>query len=193
MKSPGTNTRRKANERALEIMISLGRRAPAPTDLVGHLLACHGRIREFVALAAKAGATGGRDVEVVEACLAVERYFERALPLHVEDEEQSLLPRLKGRAAEVDEALHTMREQHRVHGPLLDELLVASRSVRASPGDPPRRERLRVAAVQLAAEFEPHLALEERIIFPAIGLLGAEAEAQIRGEQRARREVLLNR
>jgi len=170
-------------------MITLGRRPPAPTDLVGHLLACHGRIREFVALAARAGSTGGRDAEVVEACVAVERYFERALPLHVQDEEQSILPRLHGRGAEVDESLRTMEAQHRVHGPLVDELLVASRAVRGAPGEPPRRERLRLAAVQLAAEFEPHLALEERIIFPAIGLLGAEIEAQIRSEQRARREV----
>jgi hypothetical protein len=72
-------------------------------------------------------------------------------------------------------------------------LLVASRSVRGAPGEPPGRDRLRVAAVQLAAEFDPHLALEERIIFPAVGRLEAGVQAQIRGEQRARREGLLSR
>lgn len=171
-------------------MITLGRRAPAPTDLVGHLLACHERIRKFVALAATAGSTDGRDAEVVEACSVVERYFERALPLHVEDEEQSVLPRLRGRRVEVDQALRTMEAQHRVHAPLIEELLVASRSVRRSPGEAAGRERLRVAAAQLAAEFEPHLTIEERIIFPAISLLGPEAQAQIRDEQRARRDAV---
>jgi iron-sulfur cluster repair protein YtfE (RIC family) len=144
-------------------MITLGRRTPAPNDLVGHLFACHERIRKFVALAATAGSTDGRDREVVEACAAVERYFERALPLHVEDEERSILPRLRGRRVEVDEALRTMEAQHRVHVPL----------------------------IELAAEFEPHLTIEESIIFPAISLLGAEAQTQIRGEQRTRRDAIL--
>lgn len=171
-------------------MITIGRRAPGPADLLGHLLACHERIRNFVALAVKAGSTAGRDEEVIEACAAVERYFERALPLHVQDEEQSILPRLQGRRIEVDTALRTMEDQHRAQGPLIDDLLAASRSVRRSPGGAAGRERLRVAAVQLAAEFEPHLAIEERIIFPAISLLGAEAQAQIRDEQRARRDAV---
>lgn len=170
-------------------MITLGRRPPAPTDLVGHLLACHGRIRQFVDLAAKAGSTSGRDAEIVEACAAVERYFERALPLHVQDEEQSLLPRLRGRGPDIDEALRIMESQHRVQEPLVEALLVASRSVRQSPGEAAARARLLGVAVQLAAEFEPHLAIEERVIFPAVGLLGADVQAQLRHEQRARREA----
>jgi iron-sulfur cluster repair protein YtfE (RIC family) len=171
-------------------MITIGRRAPVPADLVGHLLACHERIRKFVAVAAKAASAAGRDQEVVEACAAVERYFERALPLHVEDEERSILPQLQGRRIDVDQALRTMEDQHRAHGPLVIELLAASRSVRQSPADPAGRERLRAVAVQLSAEFEPHLAVEERIIFPAVSLLDAEVQAQIRNEQRARRDAV---
>jgi iron-sulfur cluster repair protein YtfE (RIC family) len=168
-------------------MITLGHRAPAADDLVGHLLACHGRIRSFVALAARAGETAGAEPEVVEACAAVERYFEVALPLHIEDEEQSILPRLRGGRSEVDEALSTMEDQHRAHGPLIEEMLAASRSVRRLPGDPAARERLRLAAVHLGAEFETHLTIEERVLFPAVKLLSPEAQALIRTEQRARR------
>lgn len=170
-------------------MIPIGRRVPAASDLVGHLLECHERIRRFVTLATKVGGGDGGDGEVADACAAVERYFERALPLHIEDEELSILPRLRGKRADVDDALRTMEAQHQAHGPLIDEMLAASRSVRESPPDAPRRERLRLAAVALAAEFAPHLELEERVVFPAVrGVLDAEAHAQIRAEQRARRE-----
>jgi len=67
-------------------------------------------------------------------------------------------------------------------------LLAASRSVRQTPRDAGRHERLRLAAARLAGEFEPRLELEERVVFPAIrSLLGPDAHARIRGEQRARR------
>jgi iron-sulfur cluster repair protein YtfE (RIC family) len=169
-------------------MITIGQRAPDAGDLVGHLLACHERIRRFVALAAKAGEAAAAPAEIGEACAAVERYFERALPLHVEDEERSIVPRLIGRRDDVDEALRTMETQHRAHDALIAELLVASRSLRASPADRTARERLRGAAVRLAADLEPHLELEERIVFPALRtLLRPEQLAEIRQEQRARR------
>ena len=169
-------------------MIKIGQRAPAPSDLTGHLLACHERIRKFVALAAQAGGAAAGDAEVTEACIAVERYFERALPYHIEDEEKSIVPRLLGKRADVDEALRAMEAQHRAHASLIEELLAASRSLRQAPGSAATRERLRLAAVRLAADFEPHLELEERVVIPAVrSLLGAEEQAQIRREQAARR------
>ncbi len=170
-------------------MIAIGRRAPEPADLVAHLLECHGRIRKFVELAAKVAGAAASDLEIAEACAAVERYFERALPHHIEDEELSVVPRLRGLRADIDEALRTMEAQHEVHRPLVDELLAASGSVRQAPRHTAHRERLRVAAARLAVEFEPHLELEERVVFPAIrDFLGADVQAQIRSEQRARRE-----
>lgn len=170
-------------------MITIGHRPPASDDLVGHLLECHGRIRRFVALARTAGAASEGSDEIVEACAAVERYFERALPLHVEDEERSILPRLRGKRADVDEALGVMEAQHQAHQPLLEEMLAASRSLRERPGDSARRDRLRVAAERLSAEFAPHLELEESVVFPAIrSLLGPAVHAEIRAEQRQRRQ-----
>ena len=169
-------------------MITLGQRAPAPSDLIGHLLACHDRIRRFVALAAQAGGAAAGEAEIAEACAAVERYFERALPFHIDDEERSIAPRLLGKRADVDEALRTMEAQHHAHEALIAKMLVASRALREAPASATSRERLRAAAARLAAEFEPHLDLEERVVFPAVrSLLGAEEQAQIRQEQGARR------
>ncbi|MCB9564733.1 MAG: hemerythrin domain-containing protein [Kofleriaceae bacterium] len=160
-------------------------------DLVALLLACHARIRRFVALAAAAGA---RDdvpaAERADACRAVARYFRDALPLHVEDEERGLVPRLIGRDPVVDDALATMAAQHRDHGPGLDALLAAVAAVRAAPADVEARRVLAAAAGALDAAFAAHLDLEERVVFPAIGrLLDAGVRAELVRELRARRRA----
>lgn len=52
------------------------------------------------------------------------------------------------------------------------------------------RTALAGAARELLAELEPHLAAEERIVFPAIrALLSLDEECAIVGELRARRRA----
>lgn len=172
----------------LGMLFSIGRSSQRE-DLVGLLLECHQRIRTFVGLAAEVGRRSELpDAEVDDACRRCERYFTEALPLHVEDEEQSLLPRLGGFDDELDRALAAMHSQHELHAPILQEMLAACRDVRATPRDATLRERLRVSALSLAAEFEHHLAMEEAVIFPAARLLTPDAEAQAIHELRARRQ-----
>jgi iron-sulfur cluster repair protein YtfE (RIC family) len=176
-------------EGTCRMLISLGTRAP-PEDLVGLLLECHQRIRTFARLAQDVGRRRELpDTEVVEACARVERYFVQALPLHVEDEEHSLLPRLRGHRADVDAALDAMHAQHDEHAPFLAAMLAASAEVRATPSDARARDRLLAAATALSAEFERHLVNEEQVLFPAVReLLGADAQAQAIAELRARRQ-----
>lgn len=166
-------------------------RPETPGGLVDLLLECHGRIRSFVALARQAAShVDAPHAEVVAACLRVERYFTVALPLHVTDEEQSVLPRIVGRSPDVDRALQAMREQHSQHEPKLRALLDASVAVRDAPADAERRAALAAAAEELDREFGEHLALEETVIFPAIGhLLSAAEQEEITAELRARRRV----
>jgi hypothetical protein len=157
--------------------------------LVDMLLECHGRIRTFGALAVEAGARDDvPDAERVEACERFDRYFGVALPLHVRDEEESVLPRLRGRSAAVDAALDRMHEEHAHHAPLLARLFATSAAVRATPSDPSLRRALHTAAVALNAAFEPHLRSEEEIVFPALrAMLPASEQAAIVNELRARR------
>jgi iron-sulfur cluster repair protein YtfE (RIC family) len=171
------------------MLTSLGTRPP-PEDLVGLLLECHQRIRTFARLAEDVGRRRELpDAEVVDACARVERYFTQALPLHVEDEERSLLPRLRGQQAAVDAALDAMHAQHDEHAPFLRALLAASAEVRRAPRDTATRDGLLAAASALAAEFERHLVNEEQVLFPAVReLLGADAQAQAIAELRARRQ-----
>lgn len=170
------------------MLISIGKRK-APADLVALLLECHERIRSFVRMAAE---IGRRDdlthAEIAEGCAACERYFTQAFPLHVEDEEQSVLPRLVGRDANVDAALAHMQSEHASHAPLLASMLEDLRAVREAPDRAALRARLCTSATELAEAFERHLSLEEQVIFPALRSFTQEAEAEVLRELRARRQ-----
>lgn len=167
---------------------SIGRKQ-APGDLVDMLLECHGRIRNFITLAVSAGErVDVPAAEIVDACTRVERYFGVALPLHVRDEEESILPRLRGLSVDVDGALASMHDQHDDHAPELARLLSACAAVRANPDDRAARAELLAVATALRSEFEEHLRIEEEILFPALRkLLPASEQAQIVSELRARR------
>jgi iron-sulfur cluster repair protein YtfE (RIC family) len=171
-------------------LVSIGRQAQEPGDLVDLFLACHQRIRRFIRLAEHVAVRDDLPAaEVTDGCLRVERYFVEALPLHVEDEEASVVPRLRGQQREVDDALRAMEDEHREHQPLLASLLEASRAVREAPLDHARRAPLASIAARLTGDFERHLVLEETIIFPAVRALSAAARAEILAELRARREA----
>ncbi|HET9553451.1 MAG TPA: hemerythrin domain-containing protein [Anaeromyxobacteraceae bacterium] len=168
---------------------SIGRPA-VPGDAVDLLLDCHERIRAFLALARRIAEAGAADpAEAAEAAARVRRYFTEALPLHARDEEESILPRLRGLDAVVDAELDAMAREHREHGRPLDELVAACDGIARAP------ERLAElapvvarATAELDRHFAEHLRREEAVIFPAMRrLLDAAADAAIVRELRARR------
>lgn len=162
---------------------------PQGEELVDLLLACHGRIRTFTELAIQIGEwADASDADVTGACARVQRYFSEALPLHVEDEEEGVLPRLHGRSRELDAALDRMSEEHDRHAAPLRLLLALCASLRANPREAGARAAMSAAAHQLRTELEPHLDAEERIVFPAVrALLTHDERRAIVGELRTRR------
>jgi iron-sulfur cluster repair protein YtfE (RIC family) len=174
-------------------MIQLGPvKASANGDVVDALLDCHARIRAFTALAARlATSAGAPPGEVREAAEGVHRYFALALPLHADDEERSILPRLAGRDAAVDRELAAMRREHVEHADAVARLLSACAALRADPAALPRvAAALGRAAEDLSVHFADHLAREEQVIFPALrAALGPAEQDAIRAEMRARRGV----
>jgi hemerythrin-like domain-containing protein len=172
-------------------IVRIGERPSEPErepDVVDSLLACHQRIRRFLTVAGRVGAGGDPAPQVIEACGQIARYFREAMPLHVADEEDSIRPRLAGRAREIDRALSDMHEQHSAHEAALVELTSAADSVAADPEDAAARARMAAAARALDALLAPHLDLEEAVILPAIRrLLSARELADIALEIRARR------
>jgi iron-sulfur cluster repair protein YtfE (RIC family) len=169
---------------------AIGRKQPS-ANLVDLLLACHGRIRQFLDMAIAVGEHRDVPVEdIVEGAQRVRRYFSEALPLHVEDEEEGVLPRLRGRSLELDIALERMSEEHDRHLAPLRRLRELTAAVAASPRDGEARLDLVHVARQLRADLEPHLEAEERTVFPAIQtLLTREEEQAIVSELRARRRA----
>ena len=182
------------------MLLQIGRRPPAdPGDDTGRargdrdddvaalLHACHQRIRHFMDLAcALPTATAGAE-ELRDAARACARYVADALPLHVADEEASLLPRLRGHSPEADHALALMQHEHRNHEAALRELLAALAELIDEPSQTAWRARLLPIATQLRAEFQTHLQAEEAHVFPLIDGLPAPELDAIRTEMRARR------
>src|SRR5690349_7436087 len=87
-------------------------------DIADLLVACHDRIRFFIDAAGKLAEGNDTSLEEVrEVAARVGRYFSESLPLHIADEEQSILPRLVGREPMLDRTLETMCAEHDVHEP----------------------------------------------------------------------------
>src|SRR5215471_4934129 len=123
-----------------------------PSDVVDLLLECHERIRSFAGLACRLADTreASHD-EIRNAATRITRYFSEALPLHVADEEQSILPRLSGRTTELDAALKGMHQEHLEHEPQLNTLVELCRQLQASPE---RHDELRHSLLSTASMLE---------------------------------------
>ena len=166
----------------------IGERETKRPDLQQNLLDCHDRIRKFTALALRLGQPAPVE-EVAEAGAAVRRYFTIALPLHSQDEELSLAPRLRVSAPALAELLDKMANEHTPIHQTIADLDPLWQSVIAEPARQKEMAgRLRAPASWLSELFEAHLRPEEEIIFPQmIELLSPEATAEILAEMRARR------
>lgn len=171
------------------MLVNIGPRKQ-PEDVVDLLIECHARIRSFTELARRLGSAQGASAdEVRDAAGRIRRYFTEALPRHVADEAESILPRLRGKSPALDAALARMDEEHVEHGPPLGELLHLCSTLERDPGGLAQiaPELLRVAS-GLEAQFQAHLTNEEEIVFPAIrSLLPPNEREAILEELRARR------
>lgn len=174
--------------------MQIGRRPePDPTDVVGSLLDCHFRIRMFTRYAQRVAALEGSAADIAEMASRVERYFRVALPLHIEDEEASVLPRL--RAAPVDTTVHAaldaMAAEHIAIDAQIEGLLPRWAAISREPAN-----TLELAALlgeetaELSRRLDAHLELEERTLFPAIREHLRASAGVIRKEMTARRREI---
>jgi iron-sulfur cluster repair protein YtfE (RIC family) len=167
------------------------KRRSTPDGIVDALLDCHARIRKFTDVASRLAEAREPTVdEVRDAAHRVARYFEEALPRHVQDEEHTVLPRLEGLDSSVDAALASMHEEHEAHLPHLATLIATCKDLQASPARLDElRDRLGTVAATLSRDFGAHLEQEERVIFPALThLLTPSQHAEMLAELRGRRD-----
>jgi hypothetical protein len=151
------------------------------------LRACHERIRRFLTTAGRVASvepTTAKDL--AEAAAAVARYFREALPLHEQDEEASIAPRLRD-AALAEE----IRAEHEVLHAATRALIHACERIAGAP-DPiaardDNRQDLVCSLAALSAAMLAHLAAEESRLLPAVDALPPAERAAIAAEMRARR------
>lgn len=167
----------------------LGRTKP-PKDAIDALLECHVRIRHYVGLIGRlAEAADEEPSEVAAVATSIVHYLTDALPLHAADEDDSLLPRLRGKDRRIDAELERMHRDHVEHGYVIDPVIRFCTQLGEDPGQVGQLgPRLGFAAVNLASHFAGHLRREEEILFPAARKYLTEAElAAIWDEIRGRR------
>jgi hemerythrin-like domain-containing protein len=170
------------------MLTTIGTR-PRNGDVVDQLLDCHDRIRFFTDLARRLGeARRPPSEEVASVAGQVRRYFAQALPVHVENEDRSLAPRLTGRDPAVDDELATMGREHWEQGELVGRLTEFCAQLECSPGSHAMvGPALAETARDLLAFFSVHLGREEHVIFPAVRRLLSPAElAAVSAETRER-------
>jgi hemerythrin-like domain-containing protein len=171
------------------MLIAIGKRTQT-LHVVDLLVECHGRIRRFLEIAKRLAQSREPSIEIVrDTAGQVRRYFAEALPLHIADEDELVEQSLRGRSETVDVALDKMSTEHVHHAPLVDRLIEVSAMLEREPH---RLEELAMelhdVATLLEAAFEPHLAREESIIFPALRTLATSELDALKGGMRDRRE-----
>lgn len=156
-------------------------------DPVSMLLACHERVRHYLALLQKLAshhASHGSDAAAQDAARAVLRYFDIAAPLHHQDEDDNLFPLLHQRG---DLSLKTGIDALAGEHPLLHAQWAAMRlplQTIAAGGV----AELNAAEVEgFVALYLHHAAREENAVYPHAATLLSAAELEDMGRQMAAR------
>ncbi|TAK10153.1 MAG: hemerythrin domain-containing protein [Candidatus Manganitrophaceae bacterium] len=163
------------------------------TNPLGWLRGCHDRIKHFlsllmtVATRRRGEALHREDRETLAAAL---RYFREAAPMHTEDEEQSLFPRLRASkspsavaARAVLDALEA--EHHHVHQTHAEVEILAERWMREGVLPSFEAKRLIGLLQQLQDFYEKHMAIEDREAFSVASVVLTEKEMIAVGREMA--------
>lgn len=159
-------------------------------DVVECLLEAHVETRQVVSLAC-ALSSRSATADSRETAQHISDFVEWMLPLHCDDEERSIAPRLSGRNATVDGALSRMQRQHRaLEAPLTRLRLICRMIARDVSRLHVLRFELATAAEDVQRRLDEHQAFEEAAVFPALKkLLYVDELESIAGEMRTRRDA----
>lgn len=156
------------------------------------LQACHERVQRTLVLLERLRdhvRAVGADASARDAAADVLRYFDKAAPLHHEDEELHIFARLQGLSPEHQLLVERLRQDHRLMAsdwaaarvPLA--ALASGQQLHFSLGDD------RVLQT-FASRYEAHIAAEESLAYPAVqALLTAEEQAAMGRDMAARRRT----
>jgi len=132
------------------------------------LEACHERVKRSLGLLQRLGAhldEHGADAQAVSAARDVMRYFDVAGPLHHEDEELHILPRL--RAAGRDALADRLHADHAALAAAWLRWRTVLLAVCGGHWDPGAAAAVRAGWHAFEDLYEAHIALEESVAFPS--------------------------
>jgi hemerythrin-like domain-containing protein len=167
-------------------------------DPLGLLSDCHRRIEKFLAqlIRITEQARGGPLTEsLTEPMATALRYFARAAPLHTQDEEASLFPRLRDTrspdATGALDALDRLEADHRVADASHAEVdALGNQWLRAGSLSTDEADRLLTVLRSLQALYARHIEVEDTAVFPLAGRLLEERDLATVGREMATRRGL---
>lgn len=156
---------------------------------------CHRRVEKFLGVIETVAIEGrGRELnaEYRDGLDTALRYFQSAAPLHTQDEEASLFPRMRAAGGpEVAAALAKLdglEADHRAAQPLHDEVDVLGRKwLEDRVLEPDETGRLVEAITRLRSMYAGHIALEDSTVFPLAGRVLADTALKEVGREMAER------
>lgn len=157
-------------------------------DPIGMLTDCHRRIEHFVDVLcvvverAPHRTLNDEEMRAVEAAL---EYFRVGGSRHNADEEESLFPRLGGRAGEESLVeLDGLKHDHEVAGSLHAEVdSLYRRWIAVGMLDTADWQDLLVATQKLKALYSAHIQVEEQVVFPRAARTLDEETLQLIGQE----------
>jgi hemerythrin-like domain-containing protein len=152
------------------------------------MAACHERMERTLTLLERIGAhvaTNGGDVQARDAAKDVLRYFTIAAPLHHEDEELHVLPRLReqGNGELADRLLADHREMEARWAAIVPELEAIRDGSMPAGTFEAARERWQAFAML----YRRHIAAEDHDAYPAASSATPDTVLRVMGEEMAGR------
>ena len=159
------------------------------------LAACHERVQRSLDLLQRLIAhvdQHGCDANARSAAADVLRYFDLAGPLHHEDEERHVFPRLKDHPdAAVRAAVATLQTEHVLMHAMWERLRSMLLRWRDAPEGaapcPPATDTERAMAHDFVQAYARHIPLEESLVYPAAQPTASAADLARMGEEMAAR------
>lgn len=155
-----------------------------------HLAVCHRRIEEKLSMLERAAQhLGDRFDEALGACRSAFAFFDGSGVLHMEDEEESIFPRIRLHATSDELAyLDSLELQHREAEGSVARLRNLIRQLERDPSPAATHEAFRQTALKLVELYRAHIASEDEVL-NRIGhaRLDEVALAEIAFEMRLRR------
>jgi iron-sulfur cluster repair protein YtfE (RIC family) len=149
------------------------------------LVACHERVERSLALMERLMThidQHGADAAAQDAAHDVLRYFDKAAPLHHQDEELHVFPvLLAGDDADLRALAHKLMAEHRAMEAAWQRARVVLQTLAPSAAD-------RLCLAEFASLYRSHLAQEDQLVYPAaLAQSNADAQAAMGQEMASRR------